>query len=241
MRRGLRPHRAGYTLIELGIVMSVVGVLLAVVVVSTTGMFRSARALRTGGELDSMSRAAANALRRNLVVSPGPTYAFKFDGVNSQQLTAVTPVCYDLSRFPNSTRICPSTGTVGPVWSSPYAAVQQVPAGSPLLSMLGGTRIYGNGFNAWCTPYAVCLYPFRAEVITCVPANEVSAAGLGAAQPCGPCGTVSPVSNEPTLCLVVGSSTFQGDATAQLKYSYSDYLYTFPKPVSGWMNSSPGL
>lgn len=236
-----RQLQVGYTLMELGIVMSVVGVLLAVVVVSSAGMYRSARAQRTGGELADMARAAADALRRNLVVAPGPVYNFRSDGVNPQQISATTPACYDLSRFPGSTRLCPTTGAVGPTWNSPYAAMQPVPAGSPLLSMLGGSKIYGNGFTAWCTPFAVCLYPFRAEVLTCVPANDLGAAGLSGAQRCGACGTISPVSNEPTVCVLVSVSTFKGNATGQLQFSYSNDLYTLPRPPPVYRDYSPHL
>lgn len=224
---------------ELGIVLSVIGVLLATIAVSTVGMYRAARAQRTGRELSELSKAAADALRRNLVVSPGPIYSYKYNGVNSVQVSASTPVCYDLTRFGGSNRICTVTGRVEQAWSSPYAAMQPVPPGSPLLAMLGGGRIYSNGFSAWCMPYAVCLYPFRAEVLTCVPPDDINAVGLAGAQRCGTCGTRSPVSNEPTVCVLVASSTFRGDAATQLRFSYAPQLYDFPTPPATYQDRSP--
>lgn len=216
---------------ELGIVISVISVLLTTVVVSTTGMFRSARVYRTGGEMNQMARAAADALRRNLRIDPGgPSFLFFADGVNPRPLTATTPACYDLSRFPGSTRICQTTNQVGPIWQSPYAPVQPVPAGSPLLALLGGNKVYSNGFNVWCMPYAVCLYPFRAEVLTCVPQDDTNGPAFAGAQPCGVCPTASPVTNERTSCLVISVPlTHRGIASP--KYSYQDWLLDMDPPT----------
>ncbi|MHB8872379.1 MAG: pilus assembly FimT family protein [Myxococcaceae bacterium] len=223
----------GYTLLELGIVLGVIFILMGAVVALTSGFYNTARSMRTGSELSSLARAAADALRRNLVVV-GPNYEFRpiNGGAGTVPLNPLVPRCYNLSSV-NPT--CPATGGAGAAWSGPdpYDGALPVPAGSPLLAALGGTSVYGNGFNAWCEPYVACLYPFRVEVVTCVPVN-VASAGLVGAVKCGTCGAPSPLTGEPTACVLVSVPTF-ARGRDHLDYSYSPELFqgdglTLPDP-----------
>jgi prepilin-type N-terminal cleavage/methylation domain-containing protein len=218
----------GYTLLELGIAMAVILILLAAVATTSSGAFRSARAERTGAELDALTRVAANALKRNLVVQPSPgvglppTYLFRFDGVTSLALDNAAPLCFDLSQFPGSTRQCPpGSGRVGPTWSGGFA-VRQTPAGSPIVALLGG-RLQNNGFNAWCEPYVACFYPHRVEVFTCVPTDDRTSGGLVGTSPCGDCTSPSPVTDEPTSCVFASVPAFS-QTLARLRVSYSEPL-----------------
>ncbi len=234
----------GYTLLELGIVLAVSIIFMTAVAAASSGFFRAARALRTGDELNALARAAAHALSRNLVPQGGLNFQFRFDGAGLLPITNTAPLCYDLSRFPTSTGVCAATGAVGTSWASGVYAnvanVSAVPAGSPLLAMAGGNRVYSNGFNAWCEPYVACLYPNRAEVLTCVPQADVDSAGLAGAATCGTCGAdaVAPVGGGPTVCVMVSVPTLGRDIT-QLRFSYSPG--TFPALPPVFNDSSPRL
>lgn len=219
-------RRHGYSLLELGIVLGVAIIILTAIAATMKGANGAARAQRTGDELFSISRAAAAALKRNLVADPVNPGVFRFrptGAAASVFFSNTAPLCYDLSRAPNSTPLCPTSGAAGAPWSNLayYPTVSPVPAGSPLLAVLGGgTTVYGNGYNAWCEPFVVCLYPSRAEVLTCVPVDDVGSAGLAGTVACGACTEPSPVTGEPTRCILTSTAVFHRES-AQFKYSYA--------------------
>jgi len=234
-----RPR--GYTLLELGIVIGIIVLFLGAIVASTSGFYRTARAHRTGTELNALARSAADALKRNLVVEAGPLYKFRYNTTTlALPLSNTAPLCYDLSRFPGSTHRCPTTNAPGAAWSvAGYTSVVPVPAGSPLLAALGGDKVYGQGFNAWCEPYVACVYPFRVEVLTCVPEDDVKSAGLVGAVTCGNCGVASPLTHEATKCVLVSVPTFS-HSSGQLNYSYSpDVTQGRPSLPSTYADTSP--
>lgn len=219
-------RRHGFSLLELGIVLGVAVILLTALAATMKGANQSARSQRTGDELFAISRSAAAALKRNLVidrVNPG-LFRFRPTGAAaSVPITNAAPLCYDLSRAPNAAATCPSSGAPGAAWSNLayFATVSPVPNGSPLLSMFGGgSTVYGGGFNAWCEPYVVCLYPGRAEVLTCVPMDDLGSAGFAGTVQCGDCTAPSPVTGEVTRCIMASTPVFNR-SSGQFKYSYA--------------------
>lgn len=202
----------GFTLVELGIVIGIAIFLTLAVAVTIKGFTQSARTQRTGEELATLSRVAVTALKRGLVREAIPgTWSFRTTGgAGSTPFTANTPLCYDLSRSPGGNPNCPGTSTAGANWSAPYySPVNAIPGGSPLLSALGGsTQMANNGYNPWCLPYVICLYPARAEVLTCVPTDDLDATGLESAMRCGTCTTPIPGTNEPASCVLFAASSF---------------------------------
>ncbi len=219
-------RRRGFTLLELGIVLGVAIIMLTAIAATMKGANQGARSERTGKELFSISRSAAAALKRNLVIDRQNPGLFRFrptGAAASVPLSGTAPLCYDLSRAPNAAALCPATGNAGAPWSNftYFPTVSAVPAGSPLLAMFGGgSTVYGNGFNAWCEPFVVCLYPTRAEVLTCVPQDELGSAGFAGALDCGACTAPTPLTGEPTRCLLVSTPVFHRES-AQFKYSYA--------------------
>lgn len=224
----MRAER-GFSLLELGIAVAAIAILIAALGATTSGAWRAARSERTGSELASLARATADALKRDLVVQPPPgaglppTYAFNVGGL-SIPLDNAAPLCFDLTRRPGGSRRCPANDpkntTDGADWSG--FAAQELPANSPILEMLGG-QMQNNGFNPWCEPYVACLYPRRAEVLTCVPPEELNSAGLSSAGRCGACATPSPLTGEATVCVLASVPAFS-QAQARLRLSYSDML-----------------
>ncbi len=202
----------GFTLIELGIVLGIAIFLTTAVAVTIKGVTQSARTQRTGDELTTLSRVAVTALKRGLVQDPAlGTWSFRTTGgAATAPLSANTPLCYDLSRVQGAgSPNCPGSTAPGPNWSAPYySSINALPAGSPILSVLGGTTLSANGgYNPWCLPYVICLYPMRAEVLTCVPRDDLDANGLESAMRCGPCNLTGP-SGEDTACVLLGATAF---------------------------------
>lgn len=237
----------GYTLIELGIVIGVISILTTAIAATAVPAFREARIVRTGKELNDLARAAANAVKRNLVVS-GTSFSFN-DGAATRLLSPTTPICYDLSNFPgNNPRSCPA----GPVvFSYNYfapanvagsaLATQPLTASSPLMAMVGGNKVYANGFNAWCEPFVVCVYQYRVDVFACIPADDRNAAGMVGAQisdtpTYSACVANFNVTGGPTQTAMVSVPTL-GQSSAQLQFSYSS---TPVRPaLPGLFNNTP--
>ncbi len=215
-----RRSPKGFTLIELGIVIGI-AIFLAVAVVATlTGSIQAARVQRTGDELVTLSRAAVVAIKRGLTSTVAGTWQFRTTGTLTVPVTNVAPICYDLTRAAGRVANCPGINAPGPTWSAAYAPAGQLPAGSPILEALGGSTLTANGgYNPWCLPYVVCIYPSRAEVLTCVPSNDVDANGLESVMRCGPCGTPVPATSEATSCVLRSVSPFS-QALPAAKMSY---------------------
>lgn len=218
-------RRPGYTLLELSIVMGLAILLTTAIAVTIKGLTDAARCYRTGQDLTGLAGAAAAALKRNLVVQKLPMVSWSFRASNSGAplpIGANQPLCYDLTRVQGRmVSDCPSLGAPGPNWSAfSYPPVNPLPADSPLLSLLGGGAGYGSGYNPWCLPYVACFYPFKVEIVTCVPDGQVNAAGLESALRCGACNTPSPLTNETTSCVVFGASALNQSSTqAALSYA----------------------
>jgi len=222
----------GFSLLELGVALGVMSILLAAVGTTAGAFFRAARADRTGTELDALARVTADTLQRSLVIQPPPgpglppTYMMR-QGAALVTLDNGAPRCFDLSRLAGSDRRCPPNnedGALGADWTN--FAADPLPANSPLLALLGG-QMQGNGFNPWCEPYVACFYPRRAEVLTCVPAEEVNSAGLADTGRCGACSTPSPLTGEPTVCVLASVPAFSQNQV-RLSLSHSELLPALP-------------
>lgn len=210
---------------ELGIVLGVSLLLMTALVATIKGVTDTARSQRTGEEMASIANAGVQGLKRGLVQDLATnSYSFRIaGGAATAALSWGTPLCYDLSRVSGAApAACRASGAPGPNWNASYTgAANPIPSNSPLMPFFGGGgRVYGNGYNAWCLPYVVCLFPHRVDVVTCVPRDAVGAVGLESAMSCGACATPSPVTNEPTQCVLQSVSAWS-DAKAQTNLSYS--------------------
>ena len=214
----------GFSLLELGIVIAVGAIFAAAAAATAAGFYQTARSARTGNELAGLATAGANALKRQLVVSvapgtSGPNYSYTLGGV---PITATAPQCYDLH-----SGICPTTNAAGPGSFVPAGYPAPQPVSATLIAMMtaNSTSIYNNGYNAWCEPYVICLFPARADVLTCIPNSSLNSAGLESTASCGACaGTPNPVTNEATSCVMASASALTKSG-ANFSYAYSDYTY----------------
>src|SRR5258708_1747070 len=112
--------RRGFTLIELGIVMGVIGVLMAALVSTTAGFLGVAKDQRTGRELQGLSRASSAAMRGNMRFVNG-VVQFNADGwragANWVPVFVNAPRCYDLTVFNGRKQPCPPLGRDGANWN----------------------------------------------------------------------------------------------------------------------------
>ena len=192
--------RRGYTLLELSIVIGLAILLTTAIAAAIQGSMTAARTHRTGQEMSGLAGAAAATLKRNLT---GDTSGWFFNGA---PFSVKTPLCYDLAQG-----TCPS-GTGLPWQNTYYSGISKAPPNFPLLALLSGQG-YGKGYNPWCVPYVACLYPTRAEIVTCVPNDEVGAIGLESALDCGTCNVMNDA-----RCVLLGTSAFNL-STAQSRLS----------------------
>ncbi|MCA2977180.1 MAG: type II secretion system protein [Myxococcaceae bacterium] len=224
-----RAGARGYTLLEFGIVLGVIGVLLGTAVVSMQGMFSVARSSRTGDELWGLATAAGHALSRGRRINP-VSRAVSFEpgaGLAPVVLGPTTPLCYDLSQVEGRTSTCRESASPA-TWGGGRAALR-TPSGASVLTFVGGGGGYGNGYNPSCMPYVVCFYPARVDVMTCVPEDDVGSAGLESTITCGPCSTLSPITNERTVCVSASRPALSGASTASAKsYQPAEFNRTIP-------------
>ncbi len=240
----MRRRPGGFTLIEFGIVLGIAILLMTAISVTINGSMAAARTQRTGEELVTLSRVGVTALRRGAIPNPATgAWSYRATGGATVPLSANAPLCYDLSRVQGqAARPCPGAGVAGPAWSAPYVTASSVPAGSPLLTVLGGANLAANsGYNPWCLPYVICLYPARAEVVTCVPVNDAAGAGLESAMRCGTCPMTSPITSEPTACVLTALPAYSNDLPAvRMSYLPEDYTYlTLPTVYDATVRASP--
>ena len=206
----------GFTLLELGIVIGIGIFLTTAIAVSIKGMTQAARTQRTGDELSTLSRTAVVALKRGLTPNPATGgWQFRTTGTTNVPVSANAPVCYDLTRAPGASPVTCAVTT----WRAAYVTPSAIPAGSPVLEALGGSTLTANGgYNPWCLPYDICLYPMRAEAVTCVPTDDLASSGLESTLQCGAC-NMKTANDEPTTCVLIASSPFsQALPAARMSY-----------------------
>lgn len=232
----IRSPTRGYSLVELGLVMSVGIILVTAAAVSSRVAMEGARIKRTTEELDGLSRATAAALHRGLQTAPGAP------GVGTALQRPFTylgqplPRCYDLAQSsPGVAPRCPDNGAAVPGWS-PAAGVPLQPLanelpGSPLRVILTGGSSQPGGFNAWCLPYIVCLFGPRVDVLTCVPVDDTGVGPvLQSVTQCGAAGCpLSPLTGEQTTCVVASAASVSA-ASDRLRFSYPPESYAAQPP-----------
>lgn len=225
-----RRRVRGYSLLEFGIVLGVIGILLSTVVVLAQGMLAVARTRRAGNELWGIAEAASHSLARGrrfdpasglVSFQPGP-------GLAPVGLGPTSPLCFNLAQVQGLPSTCRETGAASDAWGGQRAA-GQTPTTASILDFLGGGSGYGGGYNPSCLPYVVCFYPARVDVMTCVPASDVGGVGLESTIGCGPCNTRSVLTDESTVCLLASSPALHSSAGNALQsYLPSEFTRTIP-------------
>jgi type II secretory pathway pseudopilin PulG len=134
-----RRRVRGYSLLEFGIVLGVIGILLSPVVVLAQGMLAVARTRRAGSELWGIAEAASHALARGrrfdpasglVSFQPGP-------GLAPVGLGPTSPLCFNLAQVQGLPSTCRETGAASDAWGGQRAA-GQTPTTASILDFLGG-------------------------------------------------------------------------------------------------------
>jgi prepilin-type N-terminal cleavage/methylation domain-containing protein len=247
----MRPAR-GFSLLELGIVLAVAAILTLAAASTATGFYQNARDLRTSNEMTAMATAGANAVKRGLSIQVGSsfagttyTYSLGQGFVPGGPISNLAPQCYDLHAGP-----CTITGSAGPAAFVPagYPAPTPVTLNNPIVTMMSPgavtsvNGVYNNGYNAWCEPYVVCVFPARADVITCVPTADVNTVGLQTLAQCGACpaGNKSPVTQDTQMSCVIASASATTKSDSSFAYSVRDFTYTPTPGFQGQLPQGPG-
>jgi prepilin-type N-terminal cleavage/methylation domain-containing protein len=157
--------RRGFTLLELGIALTVMGILSGLGAIALKGRLDAARVARAADDLReivegaraAISRGSANRVGEPLVPSltlTGSTFRLRFYGY------AVMPTCFDLSLPPSDTL------SAAPLKAPP----------TPLATMLTDRARSGNAFGR---KFVVCVDHASVRAETCVPSEVGSPSWVG--------------------------------------------------------------
>lgn len=204
--------RKGFTLLETGIVIGLMLLLATLLYISARSRLENAQIERAQEELGLLSRLGAMELKRGLSKDSMGRWIYKAaPGLAGTVIEASSPLCYNLAQVQGKNMaecqsLTFSRGT--PPWNSTWNVRYQtalptaLPANATLLSSLGTGQYAANqGYNPWCMPYVLCFFPYRVEVLTCVPQTfdeTLSSSSLS----CGDCTQPIPGTKLPSRCVV---------------------------------------
>ncbi|MBM4380620.1 MAG: type II secretion system protein [Deltaproteobacteria bacterium] len=172
-RLALSPGARGFTLLELGIVLSVIAVLTVSVAAGSSAYLKSAAAERTAKEMEGLLRAARDAAGR--VIYPDYTVnppAFRIFARNGAALSEIAGFAGPPGSPCNVVGSPQDTGPRGPDGRFTGINVRGM-MGGPAFEVLPVPQ------SPYNQTYTVCLNARRIEVQTCVPLEVVDDAAAG--------------------------------------------------------------